>query len=171
MKQLTVFRVLTFILIPLAALFGFMDIFILLASLANPSFLLFAIAFAGFVAYTIVSMQFLIRGIDNNRRCKPSLRTWIKRTAYISLGMGFFFLLNAVSVFFTSDIALREYLSQFMETQPKMAPMFTVDFLLSMMRGMSWFMLIFGLILVDHTRINFKFLKIYAHLFEPKEPE
>ncbi len=171
MKQLTIFRVLTYILLPFAALLGLMDAIILLNAIANPAFLLIGFILATFVIYTVVSMQFLIKGIDNRRRCNPSLRDWIRVNAYVCFFMAGLFVLNALSIFFTSDISLRQYLSKFMEVQPKMPPMVNLEFLLSMMKGMAWFMFFFGLVLLVHIRINFKLLKTHAQLFTANESE
>jgi hypothetical protein len=118
MKQLTIFRVLTFILLPIAAVFGFMDLLFLLSALANPALFLIVFILGAFVIYTFVSLQFLTRGIDSGRQCKPGLRDWIRVNAFVSLFMGVMFLFNALSIFFTNEITLRQYVSQFMQTQP-----------------------------------------------------
>ena len=99
-KQLTVFRILTFILLPIASLFGVMDLMILPSALANPAILLIVFVLAAFVIYTFTSLRFLTKGIDIGRPCKPSLRDWIRVNAFASSFMGIMFLMNALSVFF-----------------------------------------------------------------------
>jgi hypothetical protein len=166
MNQLTIFRVLTFVLIPIAAIFGFIDILFILSALANPAFLLFAFILAAFVIYTFSSLKFLTKGIDISRPCKPSLRDWIRVNAYVSTFMGVMFLMNALSIFFTSDITLRQYLSHFLETQPNVPAMLNLELFLTIMKAMAWFMLVISLVLLTHIQLNFRLLKKYRFLFE-----
>jgi len=166
MNQLTIFRILSFVLIPFAALFGLLDILIILSALANPAFLLFAFILAAFVIYTFASLKFLTKGIDISRPCKPSLRDWIRVNAYVSTFMGVTFLMNALSIFFTSDVILRQYLSHFLETQPNVPTILTLDLFLTIMKGMAWFMFVLSLALLTHIQLNFRLLKKYRFLFE-----
>jgi hypothetical protein len=170
MKQLTIFRVLTFILIPIAAMFGFIDILFILSALANPGLLLIAFILAAFVIYAFVSLRFLLKGIDTGRPCKPSLRDWIRVNAFVSSFMGIMFLLNALSIFFTSDIVLRQYISQFMEMQSNIPPMLNLDLFLSIMKGMAYFMFLLGIVLLIHIQLNFRLLKKYGYLFDAPKP-
>lgn len=166
MKQLTIFRILTFILVPFAAVFGFMDIFLILGALANPGFLLIGFILAAFVIYTFVSLRFLTKGIDPGRRVAHKLRDWIRVNAFVSSFMGIMFILNALSIFFMSDLSLRQALKQFLETQPNAPTMLSLDMFLTLMKGMAFFMFFLGVVLVIHIQINFRLLKKYAHLFE-----
>lgn len=167
MKQLTIFRILTFILLPIAAMFGFMDVLFILSSFANPSLLLVAFILAGFVIYTFASLKFLSKSLDTGRPSPPSLRDWIRVNAFVSLFMGIMFLLNAVSVFFTSDITLRQYLSHFLETQPNVPTMLNLELFLTIMKMVAYFMLFLSVVLLVHIRLNFLLMKKYANLFEP----
>lgn len=171
MNQLTIFRVLTFVLIPIAAIFGFIDILFILSALANPTFLLFAFILAAFVIYTFSSLKFLTKGIDINSPCKPSLRDWIRVNAYVSTFMGVMFLMNALSIFFTNDITLRQYLSRFLETQPNVPAILTFDLFLTIMKGMAWFMFVLSVALLTHIQLNFRLLKKYRFLFEAGSQE
>ncbi|MES2331015.1 MAG: hypothetical protein V4539_15535 [Bacteroidota bacterium] len=171
MKQLTIFRILTFILLPIAAMFGFMDILFLLSALANPALLLIAFILGAFVIYTFVSLQFLLKGIDTGRQCKPSLRDWIRVNAFVSSFMGIMFLLNALSIFFTNDLTLREYVSQFMQAQPNIPSMLNLALFMTIMKGMAWFMFFLAIFLLVHIQLNFRLLKMYGHLFNATKPE
>jgi hypothetical protein len=171
MKQLTIFRILTFILLPFAAMFGFMDILFLLSALVNPALLLIVFILGAFVIYTFVSLQFLTRGIDTGLACKPGLRDWIRVNAFVSLFLGVMFLLNALSIFFTNDITLRQYVSQFMQAQPNIPAMLNVELFMTIMKGMAYFMFFLSIILLAHIQINFKLMKKYAHLLSEPKPE
>ncbi len=171
MKQLTIFRILTFTLLPIAAMFGFIDIIFIISAMANPALLFVAFIIAAFVIYTFASLKFLTKGIDLARDCKPSLRDWIRVNGFVASFLGTMFLLNALSIFFTSDITLRQYLSQFLETVPNKPPMLNLDLFLSIMKGMAYFMFFVSVILLSHILLNFKLMKQYQNLFgiAPKE--
>jgi hypothetical protein len=171
MKQLTIFRILTFTLLPIAAMFGFFDLILLVSALANPAFLLVVFILAAFVIYTFSSLKFLTKGIDLNGPCKPSLRDWIRVNAYVSSFMGIMFLLNALSVFFTSDITLRQYLSQFLENQPNIPPMLNIELFMRIMKMVAYFMLFLSAVLLIHIILNFRIMKQYRHLFDTAAPE
>ena len=166
MKQLTLFRILTFILVPVSAMFGFMDLALLASALANPAFLIFVFVLSSFVIYTFTSFQFLTKGIDPGKPCKPALREWIRVNAFVSSFMGILFLLNAVSVFFTNDITLKVYLAKVLETQANVPPMLNIELFVKVMKLAAWFMFFISIILLVHIFLNFRIMKQYRYLFE-----
>jgi hypothetical protein len=44
-----------------------------------------------------------------------------------------------MSIFFTTDITLRQYVSQFMQTQPNIPAMLNVELFMTIMKGMALF--------------------------------
>lgn len=171
MKQLTIFRILTFTLLPIAVMFGFIDVLALFTALANPAIFLIVFIFTSFVIYTVVSLRFLTKSLDTGRPCKPSLRDWIRVNAFVSLFMGIMFLLNALSILFASDITLRQYIAQFRETQPNIPSILTPELFLTIMKGMGYFMFVISVILLAHILLNFRIMKQYASLFKASGPE
>ncbi len=169
MKQLTIFRILTFILVPIAAMFGFMDLLILVNALANPGFLFVAFIIAAFVIYTFTSLQFLTRGIDTGRPLKRSLRDWIRVNAYASGFMGIMSLVNASTMLFASDDAMRQLVTRALESQANLPPMLNVELFVKIMRAATWFMAFVSVVLLSHIVLNFRMMKKYQHLFvEPQ---
>lgn len=83
--SLKLYRILSFILIPLALLFAFIDIAFLITAMANPSVLIFVFAIACLVVYTFLSFSFLKRGIEREQHQSAKLKDWIKVNAYVSL--------------------------------------------------------------------------------------
>ncbi len=166
MKALTLFRVLTFILLPIAALFGVIDFFMLFTALANPAMLFIVFIMAGFVIYTFSSLRFLTKGIDLNKPCKPALKDWIKVNGYVSIFLGVSFLMNALTVFFSSEAGLRQILKQFLETQPNVPPMLTPELFIYMMKIAAYFLFFVSVVLLAHIPVNFRLLKQYGYLFE-----
>ena len=166
MKALTIFRILTFVLLPIAALFAVIDFFMLLTALANPAMLFIVFVMAGFVIYSFASLRFLTKGIDLNKPCKPSLKDWIKVNGYVSIFLGVSFLMNAFTVFFTIEANLRQILNQFLEQQPTVPAMLTPELFIYMMKIAAWFLFFISVVLLAHIPINFRMLKQYGYLFE-----
>ncbi len=169
MKPLTIFRILSFILIPIAAFFALLDIFMLINALVNPAFFLIVFMVACFVIYTFASLRFLTQHIDTGRPSKPSLKDWIKVNAYISLFIGTMILMNSISILASSDSSLRQIVGQMLETQPNVPALLTPEFFMKAMKIAAYFMLFMGIILVYHIFLNFRLLKQYAHLFGKQE--
>jgi hypothetical protein len=139
--------------------------------MANPALLFIAFIIAAFVIYTFASLKFLTKGIDIATACNPSLRDWIRVNGFVASFLGTMFLLNSMSIFFTSDITLRQYLSQFLETVPNKPAMLNLELFLTIMKGMAYFMFFVSVVLLSHILINFKLMKQYQSLFgiTPKE--
>ena len=166
MKQLTLFRILTFILIPLAVIFGLIDFLMLTAALANPAMLLPVFALAAFVIYTFSSLRFLTKGIDIEKPCQPSLKDWIRVNAFVSTFLGIMLFMNTLTIFFMSDQMLKQTLEQILEKQVNVPPMLNIELFLKMMKLAAWFMLFISVILLSHIFINFRLLKQYKYLFQ-----
>jgi hypothetical protein len=166
MNQLTVFKLISFLLVPVALLFGLMSIIIFMMALsANPALLLMAFAMACFVMYVFASLYFLMFSINNQRPCKSSLKDWIKVNAYGSLFISVLFLMNASAVFFINDINLRQIISEMMEQQPAISGKITLDVFIKMFRVVAGLMFIISALTITHILMNFKLLKRYDYLF------
>lgn len=166
MQQSTIFKILTFILVPVALLFGIMDLIMLMMALANPALLLIVFAMACFVIYVFASLRFLLQGIDNARNCSAALKDWIKVNAYGTLFIASLFLMNSTAAFFINDINLRQMLSDMMEQQPELTGKVSLDLFIKMFRVVSAIMFVISVLTIAHVLINFKLIKKYAHLFD-----
>ena len=171
MKQLTIFRILSFILLPIAALFGGIGFFVLLMALANPEMFLLVFLLAGFVIYTFSSLKFLIKAIDTDRPCKPGLRDWIRVNAFVSIFLGVMFLNGALVIFFSGNAQLRKLYDQTLELQPNMPTIMNFNMYLSMMHAAAYFFLFISIILLVHIPLNFRVMKKYRYLFNAPKPE
>jgi len=166
MSQLTIFRVLTFLLVPVALLFGILDLFMLLMALsANPAMLLIVFAMACFVIYVFTSARFLLQGIGNERQLNASLKDWIKVNAYGTLFISVMFLMNSVAAFYINEVNLRQMLSDMIAQQPDVAGKISLDYFIRLFRVISGIMLVVSLLAIVHVMINFRLLRRYDHLF------
>ena len=166
MKQLTIFRILSFILVPIAALFGILDLLVLLNALGNPAMLFIVFVIAAFVIYTFASLKFLVKGIDTGRPCSRSLRDWIRVNAYVAVFMGVMSLLNVVSILFMSETTLREFVTKALEAQANVPPMLNINLFVSIMKIAAGFMAFVSIVLLVHIVLNFRLMKLYNYLFQ-----
>ncbi|MGI8952683.1 MAG: hypothetical protein ACR2FN_14000 [Chitinophagaceae bacterium] len=162
---LIIYRIISFILLPIAAILALIDIFALFAALANPEFLLGVFMLACIIIYTIASFIFLIKGIQNAKHCKPSLRDWIRVNAFVSLA--FVVISLSSSVQYLTDAALRQKaVDQTISMQSSMPAGITKEFYTRFITGTLYFMLAYAVLLLAHIFISFILLKRYKNVFE-----
>jgi hypothetical protein len=165
MKQLTIFRLLTYILLPFASFFAVMDLIMLLSALGNPSLLFAVFLIAAFCIYVFASLIFMIRHIDRNQHAKSSLKDWIKVNAYASLFLGFQFLISAVGIFYMGEQDLKNVVDKFLETQSNMPSNLNITLFVKVMRGAAYFLFFFAFVLLIHITMGLRLIKQYAFLF------
>ena len=166
MKQVQIFKVLTYLLIPIALLFGFMALLVLPTALANPALLLVVFIFSCITIYTFSSLRFVTTAINKAKNCNPSLKDWIKINGYISVGTAFMFLLNSIAILMLRPIEFNDFVSKAMETQSSLPPSITPALVGQMLKYTAIFMLITSTIILIHARMQFVFLKAYSYVFE-----
>lgn len=158
--------VLSYILLPIALFFGFMDSLLLLSALANPSALILVFAMACIVIYSIASFKFLKLGIEREQTQTTKLKDWIKVNAYVSLMMFSLIFLNAVSILISNDATLIGFIDEFLAQQSGLPPGFNSQFVLKIMRTAAYFLFVIGAVGIVHIRMTLKLVKEYDYLFE-----
>lgn len=164
--QLKLYTVLSYILIPIALFFAFLDIALLLSSLANPSSLILIFILACLVIYIFASFKFLKAGIEKEVAQTAKLKDWIKVNAYVSFFLCSLFFINAISILISSDILLLKFIDEFLQSQPGIPKELTSALMLSLLKGVSVFLLITGIVGLIHIRTSLRLLKQYEYLFE-----
>lgn len=166
MKQLTIYQILSFLLVPAALLLGFINLFVLLMGLSgNPAMLFIAFIMACFVIYVFASLRFLLKGINNQYRLKPSLKDWIKVNAYGTLFISGMFFLNSIGVFFLGDLQLQQMLDEVMQQQPELASKVSIETMISMFKVVAGVMFFISITAIFHVQLSFRLLKTYSYLF------
>lgn len=162
--EIVIYKILSFILLPVAAVMGLICFLSLLTALANPTMLISVFLNACMVIYIIASFIFLTKGIDNNKRCKPVLRDWIRINGIIT----FVFYLLATVVFIAvkfNQSLLNDGIRQ-MESQGTLPPGVSVAELTIYMNAFINIFLILGILLLVHILITFRLLQRFRNLFE-----
>ena len=166
MNQLSVYRVLTFILLPIVAVIGLITVLMLLVAVANPPVFLVVFLFASVDIYVISSFIFLQKGIDQKKMCNHSLRDWIRVNAIVSIVFCVLFLIQSAALLGNPTL-LNDAFKQALEQQKELltAPEETY---MKAMKGVLYFFLVFSGLLLVHVIFTFRMLKTYRHMFKEK---
>jgi hypothetical protein len=165
MNELSIYRILSYILLPFAALFGLFALVMLLFAFANPAALLPVFLIVATVIYIIASFIFLIKGIGNAKTCKKKLKDLIKVNAYVAIVFAVMCLIQSIGLL-SHPALLSKLIEDSMKSQKQMAANITPELMLQVMKGLLYFFLFFSALLVTHLIITFQLLKKFAYIFE-----
>jgi hypothetical protein len=160
------YRILTYILMPLGAIFGFLTLASLLASAANVAALLPTFLCGAAVIYIVTSFIFLHKGMLDGQLVKPSLYDWIRVNGFVALFMGSLFIFQ--SIYLKDNTELTEQLQIQMDAMTEQMEEIDEAKMPDLERVVNWvltFMLVSGILLVSHVFLTFSFLRKYARLF------
>ncbi len=169
--QLIFYRLITFILLPIAAINAISILGILPAAFANPLMLISVFINFAVIMYTFTSFSFFIRGVVKGKPFKASFKDWIKVNAYVSIGYGSIILLCALIYFGSADIQ-KKIADNSAQLQTVLgAKNLDKAALLRLLRGGLSFAACFSAVLIAHIIITLGLLKKYKQLFvEGKQP-
>jgi hypothetical protein len=165
-NNLKLYTVLTYILIPIALFFGFVDVLFLMSALANPGALIFVFVIACLVIYTFVSFKFFRSGVQREQVLTKGFKDWIKVNAIVSIFLCSLFCLDAFSVLGSSNATLLKYIDEFLMQQPGFPKEVSASLVLQMLKVASVILLITGAVGIIHIRITLRLVKQYDYLFE-----
>ena len=164
--NLKLYTILSYILIPISIFFAFLDILLFFSSLSNPSALIIVFILACLVIYTFTSFRFLKMGIEREIPQSIKLKDWIKVNAYVSFFLCSLFFINSISVLISSNAVLMKFIEEFLNQQPGIPKEITNNLILSLLKGVSIFLLFTGIVGLIHIRTSLRLVKQYEYLFE-----
>ncbi len=165
-NNLKLYTVLSYILIPIALFFTFLDVLVLGTALANPSALIMVFIIACFVIYVFSSFKFLKRAVEAEQIQKVKTKDWIKVNAYVSFFLCTLFFINSISVLVSSNATLLKFIDEFIQQQPGLPAEITGDFILKVLKAVSVLLFITGTAGLIHIRTTLRLVKQYDYLFE-----
>ena len=162
--ELFIYRILSFLLLPVAAFFGLICFSGLLLAMNYPVVLIVVFLIACMVIYIIASFIFLTKGIDNNKRCRPVLKDWIRINGFISL---VYYLLTAISsIAIKADPSLlKKSLKQWTGSLILPPNVSAADMQASMVSTVNLFLTL-SIAFLIHVLITFHLMKRYRYVFE-----
>jgi len=162
--KLTIYRVFSFLLLPIGILFSMGVLLFIRAAFANPAmffplFLMICIAI-----YTFASLNFLIRGIDGKKFLGKSSKDWLKVNAIVSILFALLMISQCV-IFLLHPEMLTDIVAQAKENAGPDFKMSEASFE-NYLRITSYFFLVYALVLFVHIIMSFLYLKKYNYLFQ-----
>ncbi len=165
--KLTIYRILTFLLLPIAVLFTIFVLLVLRAAFSNPALFLPLFLLSCIAIYTFTSFNFLIQGIDGNKLLNRSAKDWIRVNAIVSMVWALMITGTCVAVLLQPAM-LGEAVKQMKENAGSDLKISEADFE-KYMRVIVYFFSVYALVLLVHIVMSFIYLKSYAYLFRKKE--
>ena len=164
MKNLVIYRIISYILLFVAAFLFFSVVTSLLAALANPVALLPVFLVACVIIYTYYSWRFLMRGIYKGIPSKPFVRDLIKVNAYVTLALAAVWLFAATVVLIRPEM-ISTIIEQVKAAQPAGSPITDEELQKGTHYGIIVVM-VYSILLVIHIIITLRLLRRYPQLFQ-----
>lgn len=162
---MTLYRIATYILLAAAGLIALPVVLLIPAALGNPLMLVSLVIGAALVIYSYTSYRFLKMGVMEYFYCKPSLRTLIKVSSYISVGIAVLSVVEAIMML-AQPAKLRMHVEESLKQLPADAAV-NEQFYTNFIMATPWIMLAYYLILIPHIFYTWKLLKQYRQVFNP----
>ena len=159
----SLYKILSFILIPIGAILGLAGLFSLLTSLGNPYGLLSSFLILCTGIYIFTSFIFAYNGIMHNKLCSPSLKDWIKVNGYVSLFVSTSCIIDFVTLKMKPGL-MQDFINQAL-TMKKGLPPEAIAMMPQLMNSMLYVLLGFGIIMFVHISLSLSFIKTRAHIF------
>lgn len=168
MLGIKIYRILTFILLPIEILMGLMALlgFMLVMATGSIADLLGVLMIFCSVIYIFSSFRFLNSGIEQHKPLKANLKHWIQANAFVTIGFAIYTIIK-FSIPLINPKLLEEMYQQIMEMQSKMqGQKLPIQVFKNMMLGVFCAMLTYSVLLLVHTFMSFRFVQQYQHLFD-----
>lgn len=162
--KLTIYRVLSFLLLPVALLFSMAVLVFLRAAFSNPAMLIPLFLMACIAIYTFAALNFLIKGIDGKKYLGRSSKEWIKVNAFVSIIFTLMMISQCI-VFLIHPEMLQQLVVQAKQNAGTDLKLSDTAFE-SYLRATSYFFLVYAIVLFIHILMSFQYIKLYNYLFQ-----
>jgi hypothetical protein len=165
MKNIALYRILSYILLPFGGLFAMIALFGILVALSNPILLLNIFFIACVALYIFSSFTFLNKAIIRQTRCKPFLKDFVRVNAFVSIFVAALSIFNSVAILIKPQI-LKLATQQMLSMQASLATGgLNEAALLNAFKGVTLFIGILCILLLAHALLSLRFLKLFKHAF------
>ena len=164
--KLTIYRLLSFLLAPIAVLFSISALLLIGTALSNPAMLFPLFLIICIAIYSFASLHFLIKGIDGSKYLGKSSKDWLKVNAYACI----IFILIIISefvVFMLHPEILQQIITQAKQNADTSLTINENDFQ-GFASKILYILLAYALVLSAHVLMSFQYIKQYGYLFQNK---
>jgi len=164
--KLIIYRIFSFLLLPIAVLFGTAVLLLLTTAMSNPAILFPIFLIACIAIYSFTSLSFLMKGIDGKKPLRKSLKDWIRVNAFASIVFALLMISQCILFLMHPEMLqqLSEQAKQMQGGDLNMSEAGVENYL----RITSYFFLAYAIILLLHILMSFQYLKSYNYLFQDK---
>lgn len=156
-----IFKILTYLLLPIGFLFGMMGVMMLVIAISNPQILLPLFLMVCFAIYIFTSFRFT-QLISAGQPLSMKLRDWIRVNGYVCIFMSLMFLLNAAAIIFLPEQKLQEMIQPTIDSMGNLAGGVTAEQMVSKLQSFSFFLMAMSSFLLLHLLLNFRLQKIFG---------
>ncbi|HYJ64853.1 MAG TPA: hypothetical protein VEV62_13990 [Parafilimonas sp.] len=163
--KLIIYRLLSFLLAPIAVLFSISALLLIGTALSNPAMLFPLFLIICIAIYSFASLHFLIKGIDGSKYLGKSSKDWLKVNAYACI----IFILIIISefiVFIMHPEMLQQIIAQAKQSNSglNLNEKEFHDFASKIL----YLLLAYALVLLTHVLMSFQYIRQYSYLFQNK---
>ena len=164
--KLTIYRLLSFLLAPIAVLFGISALLLIGTALSNPAMLFPLFLIVCIAIYSFASLNFLIKGIDGRKYLGRSSKDWLKVNAYACI-VFVLIIISECIIFMTHPEVLQQLVTQ---AKQNATAQFTINEndLQNFVSKILYFLLAYAIVLLVHVFISFQYIRQYGYLFQNK---
>lgn len=162
--KLTIYRVFSFLLLPVAAMFSISILFLIRSAFENPAMLFPMFLIACIAIYSFASLNFLIKGIDGKKHLGRSSKEWLKVNAIVSAIFALLMISQCI-LFLLHPEMLQQLVTQAKQNTGTNLKM-NESSLENYMRTISYFFLVYAIVLIIHIAMSFQYIKLYNYLFQ-----
>ena len=165
--KLTIYRIFSFLLLPIAIIFTVFFLVFIRAAFDNPAMLFPLFLVACIAIYSFASLNFLIRGIDGKKFLGRSSKEWLKVNAIVSALFSILMISQCI-VFIMHPEMLQDLAAQARQNagaELKVSNATIENYL----RVTSYFFLVYAIVLLTHVILSFQYTKMYNYLFQNEQ--
>ena len=164
MNRLNIYRIVSYLLLPVGVLLGLATLVALFVALGNIAMLLSLFLTGATVIYIFSSFVFLKKGIEKGVVSKKFLKDLIKVNAYVTLFFAIMGVMQGIMVLL-NPAATKLLIENMLAMQPESTQALGAEKLMQVMKAVLYFMIVLGTLLLFHIGSTFKYLKQYPALF------
>lgn len=166
--MLKLYRIISYMLLPIGVLLGIGSAMGIILSLSNFAMLISVFLCGSTVIYIFTSFIFLQKAIDQRQTCKPSLKDWIKVNAYVACVFSALCIVNSIAMLANPQQAT-QMVDAMLAVQPaELKKGLTTEAVYKIMKGMMYIMLVLGVAMLFHISSTFRLLKQWNGAFGGK---
>ena len=162
--KLTIYRIFSFLLLPMAILFSISFLLFLRAAFSNPALFITLFLIGCISIYSFASLNFLIRGLDGKKMLGRSAKDWLIANAIVSLVYSLLAIAQRIMLALNPE-TVQEIASQAKANAGDALKASDAQVMQSI-NAASYFLLVYGIVLFIHILLSFQYIKKYGYLFQ-----